>query len=75
MLETINQLARDVNFGYDLLKTAATKDDYHKIEIAIELNEKALAENVENLVDFSNSMRQKYLSTTSLLREQLKSYE
>lgn len=75
LLGTINQLAHDVNFGYDLLKTATTNEDYHKIEIAIELNEKALEKNVGDLVDFSNSMRQKYLRTTSLLREQLKSYE
>lgn len=75
LLGTINQLAHDVNFGYDLLKTATTKEDYHKIEIVIELNEKALTENVESLVDFSNSMREKYLSTTSLLRAELKSYE
>ncbi len=75
LLGTINQLAHDVNFGYDLLKTATTEEDYHKVKIAIELNEKALAENVENLLGFSNSMRQKYLSTTTLLREQLKSYE
>jgi hypothetical protein len=75
LLGTINQLAHDVNFGYDLLKTATTNEAYHKIEIAIELNEKVLEENVENLVKFSNSMRQKYLGMTSLLREQLKSYE
>lgn len=75
LLGTINQLAHDVNFGYDLLKTATTKEDYRKVEIAIELNEKALAEKVENFVAFSNSMRRKYLNMTSLLREQLKSYE
>ncbi|MBW0178183.1 hypothetical protein [Sediminibacterium sp.] len=75
LLGTINQLAHDVNFGYDLLKTATTEDDYRKMEIAIDLNEKALAKKVENLVDFSNSMRHKYLSMTSLLREELKSYE
>ncbi len=75
LLGTINQLAHDVNFGYDLLKTATTEEDYRKVEIAIELNEKALAEKVESFVDFSNSMRHKYLSVTSLLREQLKSYE
>lgn len=75
LLGTINQLAHDVNFGYDLLKTATTNEEYTKIEKAIELNEKVLAENVENLVAFSNSMRQKYLRLTSLLREQLKSYE
>lgn len=75
LLGTINQLSHDVNFGYDLLKTATTEEDYRKVEIAIELNEKVLAENVENLLGFSNSMRQKYLTTTTLLREQLKSYE
>ena len=75
LLGTINQLAHDVNFGYDLLKMSETVEDYHKIEIAIELNEKTLAEKVGYFVDFSNSMRHKYLSTTSLLREQLKYYE
>ncbi len=75
LLGTINQLAHDVNFGYDLLKTARTNEEYRKIEIAIELNENALAEKVENFVAFSNSMRRKYLSMTSLLREQLKSHD
>jgi len=75
LLGTINQLVHDVNFNYDLLKTATTEEEYRKIEIAIELNEKTLAEKVENFVDFSNSMRHKYLSITSLLRKQLKSYE
>jgi len=64
-----------VNFGYDLLKIATSEDDYRKMEIAIDLNEKSLAEKVENLLDFSNSMRHKYLSMTSLLRAELKSYE
>ena len=75
LLGTINQLAHDINFGYDLFKTATTDQDYRKLEIAIDLNEKELAKKVENLVDFSNSMRHKYLSLTSLLREQLKYYE
>jgi hypothetical protein len=75
LLGTINQISHDVNFGYDLLKTATNIEDYNKTEIVIEFNKKALAENVEKLVDFSNSMRRKYLKSTSLLREQLKSYE
>lgn len=75
LLGTINQLADDINFGYDLLRTTTTNEKYHQIEIAIELNEKTLEKNVENLVNFSNSMRQKFLGMTSFLREQLKAYE
>lgn len=75
LLGTINQLAHDVNFGYDLLQTATTEEDYRRIEITIESNEKVLAEKVEKFVEFSASLRQRYLGLTSLLREQLKSYE
>ncbi|TAH06223.1 MAG: hypothetical protein EAZ13_10195 [Sphingobacteriia bacterium] len=75
LLGTINQLTHDINFGYELLKTAPNNQEYTKLEGVIDLNEKALAENVENLVAFSNSIRKKYLKMTSLLREKLKYYE
>lgn len=75
LLGTINQLAHDVNFGYDLLKAVTTDEEYSKVEIAIELKEKILLKKVETFIDFSKSMRHKYLSMTSQLREQLNSYE
>jgi hypothetical protein len=72
---TINQLSHDVNYGYDLLKSATTKEDYQKMKVAIDLNTKALESNVESLLTLSNSMRQKYLGVATLLRGQLKTYE
>lgn len=75
LLGNINQLSHDINYGYDLLNAATNKDDYQKIDSMIDFNTDLLNKKVENLVAFSNSIRRKYLQTTSLLREKLKGYE
>lgn len=75
LLGTINQLAYEVNYGYDLIPTATTEDDIQKLNVAINLHKKELEKNVEDLLTLSNSMRKKYLEFTSLLRKELKAYE
>ncbi len=75
LLGMINQLAIEVNYGYDLLPTATNKEEYDKMIIAIGLHTKELEKNVGNLLALSNAMKKKYLAMISLLREQLKTYE